>query len=68
MRISARWLAHPARYVRVLRAVTRISRWLRPVLRQGRLRRLPWPLSGWTASRDLPLPPGRSFRDWWVNR
>jgi L-lactate dehydrogenase complex protein LldF len=30
-----------------------------------RLRRLPPPLSGWTRSRDLPVPPSETFRDWW---
>lgn len=29
-------------------------------------RLLPWPLSAWTRHRDAPLPPGQSFRDWWV--
>ena len=29
------------------------------------VRRLPWPLSAWTAHRDAPLPPGETFRDWW---
>jgi L-lactate dehydrogenase complex protein LldF len=23
-------------------------------------------VSRWTAVRDLPEPPSRSFRDWWV--
>jgi L-lactate dehydrogenase complex protein LldF len=30
----------------------------------GRVRRLS-PLSGWTRSRDLPVPPPETFRDWW---
>ncbi len=33
--------------------------------RQHRIRHLPPPLSGWTASRDLPAPPAQTFRDWW---
>jgi iron-sulfur cluster protein len=37
----------------------------RPLVRDGRIRRLPWPLSGWTATRDLPGPPRETFRDWW---
>ena len=37
----------------------------RPLVRQGRIRRLPWPLSGWTDTRDLPEPPAETFRDWW---
>jgi L-lactate dehydrogenase complex protein LldF len=24
-----------------------------------------WPLSKWTASRDLPKPEAETFRDWW---
>jgi len=38
------------------------------VLGRDRIVRLPPPLSSWTASRDLPLPPKRSFRDWWARR
>jgi len=37
----------------------------RPV---ARVRRVPPPLSQWTASRELPIPPEQSFRDWWVQR
>src|SRR5918995_54821 len=29
----------------------------RPLARRGRIERLPWPLSGWTATRDLAGPP-----------
>jgi iron-sulfur cluster protein len=37
----------------------------RPLVRHGRIGRLPWPLSGWSATRDLPEPPKETFRDWW---
>jgi L-lactate dehydrogenase complex protein LldF len=37
----------------------------RPLVRNGRIPRLPWPLSGWTETRDLPEPPAETFRDWW---
>jgi L-lactate dehydrogenase complex protein LldF len=37
----------------------------RPLRRRGRIERLPWPLSGWTATRDLPEPPAETFREWW---
>ena len=37
----------------------------RPLARSGRIERLPWPMSGWTSTRDLPAPPEETFRDWW---
>lgn len=33
--------------------------------RKGRISRLPFPLSAWTGSRDLPKPPKQTFRNWW---
>jgi L-lactate dehydrogenase complex protein LldF len=37
----------------------------RPLVRGGRIPRAPGPLAGWTTSRDLPVPPSATFRDWW---
>jgi L-lactate dehydrogenase complex protein LldF len=34
--------------------------------KSGRLRWLPPPLSGWTKTRDAPVPPPESFRAWWA--
>ncbi|MEU6975079.1 LutB/LldF family L-lactate oxidation iron-sulfur protein [Streptomyces sp. NPDC046371] len=33
--------------------------------RNGRIGRLPGPLSGWSDTRDTPAPPAESFRAWW---
>ncbi len=40
----------------------------RPLLRGGMIRRLPWPLSAWTRSRDMRPVAGESFREWWQRR
>ncbi|HEU5271929.1 MAG TPA: lactate utilization protein B [Jatrophihabitans sp.] len=52
-------------------AMADAGRWRR-ALRLGRFGRLfrrsrllPPPLSGWTSSRELPVPPRETFRDWW---
>jgi iron-sulfur cluster protein len=50
---------------RSFEAAQRAARLGRPLARRGRISRLPWPLSGWTETRDLPAPPAESFRDWW---
>ena len=46
--------------------------WALRLLRLGRpfhrARRLPPPLSAWTASRDLPAPPKQTLRDWWAEQ
>ena len=44
----------------------RAGQW--PLVRDGRIERLPGPLSGWTAMRDLKPMPKESFRDWWRQR
>jgi L-lactate dehydrogenase complex protein LldF len=52
---------------RLLAAAQRAAgagRWLAG--RQGRIRRLPPPLSAWTDTRDAPQPPAESFRSWWA--
>src|ERR1700712_4768074 len=33
--------------------------------KQGRISTLPFPLSAWSTSRDLPAPPRQTFRQWW---
>jgi L-lactate dehydrogenase complex protein LldF len=30
-----------------------------------RITALPWPVSKWTAARDIPAPPAETFRQWW---
>jgi L-lactate dehydrogenase complex protein LldF len=63
MEALARVFAHRRRY----EAAQRLARLGgRPLSQDGRIeRRLPGPLKGWTAVRDLPAPPQQSFRDWW---
>ncbi len=60
---AAAWtMGDPGRWRRAGRA-GRLGRLLSR--RRGRISALPPPLSGWTASRDLPAPPTETFRDWW---
>ncbi|MEP6760851.1 MAG: LutB/LldF family L-lactate oxidation iron-sulfur protein [Sporichthyaceae bacterium] len=33
---------------------------------KGRISTLPPPLSGWSSSRDAPVPPKETFREWWA--
>ncbi|MFL5955059.1 MAG: LutB/LldF family L-lactate oxidation iron-sulfur protein [Gaiellaceae bacterium] len=47
----------------------RIGRFVqRPLVRNGRIRRLPPPLAAWTRTRDLRPLAGESFRTWWRRR
>ena len=49
-----------------LAAAERLAGWLsRPFATKGAIGPLPGPLRRWTVSRDAPLPPRESFRDWW---
>jgi L-lactate dehydrogenase complex protein LldF len=65
MRALARVFANRRRY----EAAQRALRLGRTPLRSGRLTRaLPGPLSGWTATRELPPIPQQTFRDWWATR
>ncbi|MFG1847456.1 lactate utilization protein B [Micromonospora carbonacea] len=62
MAAAAYAMDHPALYAAAQRGA-RLSRLAGP-----RGRGLPPPLSGWTASRDLPEPPPQTFRQWWAER
>jgi L-lactate dehydrogenase complex protein LldF len=57
-----RVLRHPRLY-RLAVAAARLV--LRPMARQGWLKRLPGPGGGWTSVRDFPAPAARSFRERW---
>jgi L-lactate dehydrogenase complex protein LldF len=63
---AAAWtMDSPARWAGALRAA-RLGRLLGG--RRGRITALPPPLSAWTGTRDAPLPPSQTFRDWWARR
>jgi L-lactate dehydrogenase complex protein LldF len=63
MEVLGRTFAHRRRY----EAAQRLARvGARPLSKDGRIEaRLPGPLKGWMAVRDLPAPPAQTFRDWW---
>jgi L-lactate dehydrogenase complex protein LldF len=65
MAAAARTLMSPWRF-RWARRVGRLVQ--RPYVNNGKIERLPGGLSQWTATRDLPPVPERSFRDWWKSR
>jgi L-lactate dehydrogenase complex protein LldF len=65
MASAAYVMESPARWTAALRA-SRLGRLLGG--RRRKLTALPPPLSAWTGTRDAPLPPRQSFRDWWVKR
>ena len=65
MRALARVFGNRRLYEAAQRA-GRFGQW--PLVRRGKIERLPGPLAGWTAARDLKPVPRQSFRDWWRER
>jgi L-lactate dehydrogenase complex protein LldF len=62
MRWLARQFAKRSRYERAQR-LGRMGQGL--FAHEGIIRRLPGPLAGWTATRDLRALPRQTFREWW---
>ncbi len=59
---AAAWaMSSPGRFA----AAQRGGRLGRLLGRNGWIRRLPPPLTGWTQARDAPVPPAETFRQWW---
>jgi L-lactate dehydrogenase complex protein LldF len=61
---AAAWVMADERRFTTAQAMGRLGRLLGR--RRDRISALPPPLSGWTASRDLPRPPQETFRTWWA--
>ncbi len=61
-RLWSGWMRSPWWYGWLTWSATRI---LSRLARSGWMKRLPGPLSGWTASRDFPAPSAKRFRDAW---
>jgi L-lactate dehydrogenase complex protein LldF len=65
MRALSWTMRNRRRYAAALRAARRGAAPLRWASGTS-VRRLPWPMSAWTAARDAPLPPKQTFREWWA--
>jgi L-lactate dehydrogenase complex protein LldF len=65
MRALARVFADRRLYEAAQKA-GRLGQW--PLVRRGKIERLPGPLAGWSSMRDLRPVPRESFRDWWRKR
>jgi L-lactate dehydrogenase complex protein LldF len=63
MNVAGRILSSP----RLIAAAQRAGGLVGTIIgRRGRISRLPGPLRGWSATRDLPVPPPESMRAWWA--
>lgn len=63
---AALWVFGGAARLRLGQAAARLGQ--KPFVRDGMVRHLPGPLSGWTDTRDFPAVPAESFRSWWKKR
>ena len=63
---AALWVFGGAGRMRLAQRAGRLGQKL--FAREGKITRLPGPLSAWSASRDFPALPDESFRDWWRRR
>jgi L-lactate dehydrogenase complex protein LldF len=61
---AAGWMMSDERRFGVAERATALGRLVAG--RKGRIATLPWPLSAWSTSRDLPAPPQQTFRQWWA--
>ena len=64
-RLWTKVMASPKGFRRALAAARMLQA---PLVRAGRWRWAPPPLSQWIAERELPAVASRSFRDWWRER
>lgn len=65
MRAAANIFLNPKRYEQAQRLGQLAQT---PFVREGVIKSLPGPLSGWSAVRDTKALPKESFRQWWTNR
>jgi len=63
---AAGWLFRGRRRFAAAQRLGRLAQ--RPLIRAGKIRRLPPPLDAWTRTRDLRPLAGQSFREWWEQR
>ncbi|HWP41666.1 MAG TPA: LutB/LldF family L-lactate oxidation iron-sulfur protein [Blastocatellia bacterium] len=62
MRLMSLVMRHPSLYSFIFRCAA----WFQgPLLQEGKIERLPFPLNGWTDNRDFPPLARRSFRSKW---